>query len=268
MPQLDPAARPQEPAPPPQAERRCHRRHLCLRGNVLILAVRPAFRGRRALLTDVSAGGMGLLLSEPLPVGADLALDLALVAGEAAAGRLAHVRHCRVRPVPCLFGIGAPHAYSTYLVFAGGGGLLVISPVLLAAAAGLGLLTRRYGREALVCIAVAIAFLVLDCGYFLAYGGFSPGPRFLAPALPFLAVGLAPAFARAPRMTAGLAAVSIVATTARLLTWNNPRPDQQTLWGDIARIPYGVASTAVRGDLPGSWLQRLGLGRRTGVAAR
>lgn len=165
-----------------------------------------------------------------------------------------------------LFGIGTPHAWSTYIVFAGGGGLLVISPVLLAAGAGLVALARRYRAEALLCATVTICFLVLNCGYFLAYGGFSPGPRFLVPALPFLAVGLAPAFARAPRLTAALAALSVVATTARLLVWNNPRPEQQTLWGDIARIPYGVASTAVRHDVPGSWLGELGLGRPAGAA--
>jgi hypothetical protein len=142
----------------------------------------------------------------------------------------------------------------------------VISPVVVAAAVGLALFWRRYPAEALVCAAVTAAFIVLNCGYFLPYGGFSPGPRFLVPALPFLAVGLGPIFARAPRATAVLAAVSIVATTARLLTWNNPRPPQQTLWGDIARIPYGVASTAVRDDLPQSWLHWLGVGRPAGAA--
>jgi hypothetical protein len=131
---------------------------------------------------------------------------------------------------------------------------------------GLGLLAHRYSAEALVCLAVTAAFVVLNCGYFLAYGGFSPGPRFLVPALPFLALGVAPAFARAPRATTVLVAVSVVATTARLLTWNNPRPPQQTLWGDIARTPYGVASTAVRNDLPQSWLHWLGLGRPAGAA--
>jgi len=224
----------------------------------VIVAAYAALRGLRPLLRFAAGALPGVLLLavyDTAAFGAPWHLSYAYVANAFEAEQ-SHG----------LFGIGAPHAYSTYLVFAGGGGLLVISPVLIAAAAGLRLLARRYGPEALVCVAVTAAFLVLNCGYFLAYGGFSPGPRFLAPALPFLAVGLAPAFARAPRLTAGLAAVSIVATTARLLTWNNPRPDQQTLWGDIARIPYGVASTAVRGDLPGSWLQRLGLGRPVGAA--
>ena len=69
-----------------------------------------------------------------------------------------------------LFGIGAPHAFSTYLVFAGGGGLLVISPVVAAGAAGLGALVRRYPPEAVACIAVGIAFLALDCGNLLLLG--------------------------------------------------------------------------------------------------
>ena len=224
----------------------------------VLLAAYVARRGLRPLLLFAAGALPGVCLL--------LAYDTA------AFGRPWHLSYAyvangfRAEQSHGLFGIGAPHAFSSYLVFAGGGGLLVISPVLIAAAVGLTLLARRYPAEALVCVAVTAAFVVLNCGYFLAYGGFSPGPRFLVPALPFLAVGLAPAFARAPRATAVLATVSIVATTARLLTWNNPRPPQQTLWGDIARMPYGVASTAVRSDLPQTWLHRLGLGRPVGAA--
>ena len=59
------------------------------------------------------------------------------------------------------------------------------------------LLWRRGARaESLLCGAVSVAFLVLELGYYDPYGGDSPGPRFFIPALPFLAVGLAPAFAR------------------------------------------------------------------------
>ena len=224
----------------------------------VVLAAYVAIRGARPLLRFAAGALPGLLLLaayDTAAFGAPWRLSYSYVANRFEAEQSHGI-----------FGVGAPHARSTYLVFAGGGGLLVISPLLVAAAAGLVLLARRHRREAVVCGVVALAFVVLDCGYFLAYGGFSPGPRFLVPALPFLAVGLAPAFTRAPRLTAGLTALSVAATVARLLTWNNPRPEQQTLWGDIARIPYGVASTAVRDDLPRSWPEWLGLGRPVGAA--
>jgi hypothetical protein len=85
----------------------------------------------------------------------------------------------------------------------------VFSPVLVAAAAGLGALWRRHRAEAAVCIAVVGVFLVWNIGYFLPYGGKSPGPRFFAPALPFLALGLPLAFARWPRLSATLSLVSL-----------------------------------------------------------
>ena len=76
-------------------------------------------------------------------------------------------------------------------VLVGNRGLLVFSPVVLAAAVGLGLLWRRGERaEALLAATVVVLFVLLDAGYFLPYGGGTPGPRFLAPALPFLALGL------------------------------------------------------------------------------
>ena len=54
-----------------------------------------------------------------------------------------------------------------------------------------------------------------DAGYFLPYGGASPGPRFLVAALPFLALGLGPAFRRWPRTTTVFAAVSVFADDGR-----------------------------------------------------
>jgi hypothetical protein len=224
-----------------------------------IVACYVAFHGLRALLRFAAGAvpGIALLAAyETAAFGRPWHLSYAYVANRFAEDQ-AHG----------LFGIGAPHGFSTYIVFAGGGGLLVISPVLVAAAFGLVPLGRRHRLEAFVCGAVVVAFLALNCGYFLAYGGFSPGPRFLVPALPFLALGLAPAFARAPRLTAALAVLSVFATTVRMLTWNYPRPEQQTLWGDMVRTPYGVASTAITGDLPGSWPQWVGLGLGRGVGA-
>ena len=141
------------------------------------------------------------------------------------------------------FGISLPHPASIREVFIGNGGLLMISPVVVAAGWGLVLLARRYPAEAIVCAAVTVFFVTLNCGYYLPYGGISPGPRFLIPALPFLAVGLASAFARYPRLSALLAAVSVVAMTAVTLTWSTSQPDRPLIWGLLAHLPLDLGSS-------------------------
>jgi hypothetical protein len=137
-----------------------------------------------------------------------------------------------------LFGIRLPNIHGAYWVFAGDRGLLVTSPVLVAAAVGLLLLWRSYRAEVLVCALIALVFVAVNCGYFLPYGGTSPGPRFLVPALPFAAVGLGPAFARWPRATASLAAVSALGTLAITLTWARALDTayRQTVWGEVGRL--------------------------------
>jgi hypothetical protein len=88
------------PANPPAPERRCRDRYPCLDGGVLRLAVRPALGGRRALLVDLSTGGVGFLLDRPLEPGAVLALELCGPGGGEAQGRVARVAHCRPHPAP------------------------------------------------------------------------------------------------------------------------------------------------------------------------
>jgi hypothetical protein len=133
------------------------------------------------------------------------------------------------------FGIRLPRLNDIQVVFAGDRGLLVATPVVVAAAAGLVLLARRHPVEALVCGAISVLFVVANCGYFAPYGGFSPGPRFLVPALPFLALGLGPAFSRWRRLTAALAATSIIATITLTLTWSRAANlnYRYTVWGEI-----------------------------------
>lgn len=104
------------------------------------------------------------------------------------------------------FGITAPRLDAAADILLGGRGVLVLTPVLLAAAIGIVLLRRRGQRaHGNAIAAVAIVYLLYNAGYWQPFGGGTPGPRFLMPALPFLALGLAVAYRRLPALTVALA---------------------------------------------------------------
>jgi hypothetical protein len=77
----------------------------------------------------------------------------------------------------------------------------------------------RDRAAALVCGLVTLLFVLVDAGYFLPYGGGSPGPRFVGAALPFLALGLASAYERFRRPTLVLAGVSATTMSVQALSW-------------------------------------------------
>jgi hypothetical protein len=153
------------------------------------------------------------------------------------------------------FGIGVPTVHGLKEVLIGDRGLLLFSPVLVLAAVGLWLLWRQGRRlDAGVAAGITVVFVLSDAGYFLPYGGNSPGPRFLVPALPFLALGLGPSFRRWPRTTTALAAVSVLLTTGDLMTWAIRKETDtwypghgvsdlaQTVWGQLGvNRNYGAA---------------------------
>ena len=157
--------------------------------------------------------------------GSPFHLSYRYIAGEYAAGQNTG-----------FFGISLPNAHSVREVFVGEHGLLLDAPVVVAAAAGLVLLWRSHRAEGAVAATVSAIFVLVNCGYFLPYGGGSPGPRFLVPALPFLALGLAPAFARWRVATSVLAAVSIAATTAVSLTWAQIWEGYRLVWRDVPNL--------------------------------
>jgi hypothetical protein len=116
-------------------------------------------------------------------------------------------------------------------------GLFVLTPVTAVAIAGLVPLLRRGRRRETVLIAsLTAAFLLYNASYYLPLGGHVPGPRFLIPLLPFLALPLAAALARWPVVTLAAGAVSafwmIAATLGGALL---PPEDSPTTWlSDIA----------------------------------
>ena len=118
------------------------------------------------------------------------------------------------------FGITAPRPGAALDLLVAGRGLLTLTPVLAMAVVGVVLMGRRGHRaEAAVIGAVGIGYFIYNAGYWLPFGGGSPGPRFLIPTLPFLAIGLAPAYRRFPALTLGLAIPSAAFMLAAMLTF-------------------------------------------------
>jgi hypothetical protein len=77
-------------------------------------------------------------------------------------------------------------------------GLLPLAPILGAAPVGLVLLLRAPGRRAaaVAAISIAVYYLLMNASYEGWHGGWNYGPRDLAPAIPFLALLVAPVWAR------------------------------------------------------------------------
>ncbi|HEV8688313.1 MAG TPA: hypothetical protein VGQ84_13615 [Gaiellaceae bacterium] len=117
------------------------------------------------------------------------------------------------------FGIGEPSfPVAMELLFAPVG-VLRLTPVVAAAAAGLVVLYRRgFRAEALLIGGLALSYLVYNSGYFQPFGGFVPGPRFLVPILPFLGVALVSAIRVFPLTTLLLAGISTALMTAVTIT--------------------------------------------------
>ena len=111
-----------------------------------------------------------------------------------------------------IMGIGRPHPKIVfYETFHPAQGLFWESPVLLMALAGWFFMARakRYRIEGLIAAVGFCAYLLLNSGYFMWWGGFSFGPRQIVPMLPFLCLPLIFVPRRLFPLVAVLAVVSI-----------------------------------------------------------
>ena len=134
---------------------------------------------------------------------------------------------------PGLFGVSTPNrGVAMHLLF-GYIGLITITPVVIASAAGVVLLWRKGRRyEAALAAILATAFVVYNSGYKVPFGGGTPGPRFLIPMLPFLALGFASAYRAWPWATLALA----VPSGAIMLGVTATNPVQATTWAWVHRV--------------------------------
>ncbi len=156
------------------------------------------------------------------------------------------------------FGQGLPSFRVLVEVLLSQRGLLVVTPVVAAAVAGTVLLWRRGLRaEAGLIATLTVVELIWNSARqptAFALGGWSPGPRFLIPLLPFLCFALAPALRRRPATVGALALVSagvmVVATSAEPLLQN----DDTRHW--LSRIGHGnfTATVVSIGGVGHGWL--------------
>lgn len=94
-----------------------------------------------------------------------------------------------------LFGITYPSWQRLQAILVGSyRGLLPISPLIAITPFGLIRIatTDQRRRSAIIAAAIAVFYLLLNASYFYWEGGWVFGPRHVSPALPFLALGLAP----------------------------------------------------------------------------
>lgn len=96
------------------------------------------------------------------------------------------------------FGIGAPNfTLLEELVFGQRRGLLWISPVMLASAWAIGVAARHRDTRApaIAAALIMVWYLLMNSGFSYWAGGWSTGPRYLTPALGFMAIPLGLAWA-------------------------------------------------------------------------
>jgi hypothetical protein len=132
------------------------------------------------------------------------------------------------------FGVNLPSPKVALELLFSSKGLFTLAPVLAMGVVGTVLLWRRGRRaEAGTIAGVALVYLVYNSGYWLPYGGGTPGPRFLMPLVPFLALPLALAYKRFPVTTFALAVPSALFMLTATLTFPLIGNDEVGFWAKL-----------------------------------
>ena len=105
-----------------------------------------------------------------------------------------------------------------------------------------------------MCAGIASVFLAYNAAYYLPWGGQAPGPRFLVPVLPFLALPLAMALRARPLAVAGIGVLSIAVTALATLT--DPLTSEEdglAAWWELLRSSDLVGTVATRLGVDSAW---------------
>jgi len=112
-----------------------------------------------------------------------------------------------------LFGVTLPSGEAIAGVIWGPRGLVATAPLLVCGILGhlIAIKRGRHRTTAVICLAFSIYPILLNTSYHYWDGGWTYGPRHSAPALPFLALGLAPLFQSCRGALRVLAIVALMA---------------------------------------------------------
>jgi hypothetical protein len=144
-----------------------------------------------------------------------------------------------------ILGVGWPRPQvALALLFGRARGLLYVAPVLALAIVGLvrGVRDGQTRRRAVTASAMVIAFLLMNAGYYMWWGGAAWGPRHMVPALPFLGLGFAwllpaPGWQRGWQgdLFVGLLGLSVLNQLAAVVVSPLAPPEGDLLFGHVYR---------------------------------